>query len=75
METIQAAVPAVAVESTIKEHHTPNLFHLKIRKEHIHQGAKKIAERIITTHDTRIMPKYFKDRGWKFATADRKVVV
>jgi hypothetical protein len=56
------------------QHHKPNLYFLKIRKEHTHQGVRKVAERIITTHDTRIMPKYFKDRGWVFAKAERRVV-
>ena len=49
----------------------PKLFYIKIEKHHMHQGAHKLAQRIITTHDPRIMPKYFKDRKWQFSKAVR----
>ena len=45
----------------------PKLFYIKIEKSHEHQGVRKLAQRIITTHNTSIMPKYFKDRGWSFS--------
>ncbi len=54
------------------EHNVPKLFNIKIFKDRHHQGANKRALRIITTHDPRIMPKYFKDRGWQFLPAQRK---
>lgn len=53
------------------EHHKPKLFYIKIEKSHMHQGVRKLATRIITTHDPRIMPKYFKDRAWSFSAAKR----
>lgn len=58
-------------QAEIKPHNKPRLYYIKIELEHTHQGAKKVAQRIITTHDTRIMPKYFKDRGWQFAKAKK----
>lgn len=54
-------------------HNTPKLFYIKLEKKHTHQGVVKTATRIITTHDPRIMPKYFKDRKWVFATAKKGV--
>lgn len=50
------------------EHNKPRLFYIKIQKAH--QGANKI--RIVTTHDPRIMPKYFKDRHWEFSRAYKR---
>lgn len=50
----------------------PKLFYCKIVKNHEHQGVQKRAIRIITTHDPRIMPKYFKDRGWEWMHAEKR---
>lgn len=49
----------------------PKLFYCKIIKHYEHQGAQKKAMRIITTHNTSIMPKYFRDRGWSWAKAEK----
>ena len=50
----------------------PRLFYIKLQKTHTHQGVVKTAQRIITTHGPRIMPKYFKDRKWVFAHAKKR---
>ena len=55
----------------MSEFKKPKLFYIKIEKSHVHQGVQKLAQRIITTHDPRIMPKYFKDRKWVFSKAVR----
>lgn len=69
----QQPAPAQASSNPAEnQQHKPRLYYIKIEHRHTHQGCVKTAQRIITTHDTRIMPKYFKDRGWQFARASKK---
>ena len=69
----QESAPTIASSNPAEnQQHKPRLYYIKIEHKHTHQGCVKLAQRIITTHDTRIMPKYFKDRGWQFARASKK---
>lgn len=49
----------------------PALYYIKLFKEREHQGAKKKAMVVITTHNPRVMPKYYADRGWAFMGAEK----
>lgn len=67
------SVKKVTTNAGGQERPLPSLFYIKLIRHYEHQGAKKTQERIVTTHSPSIMPKWFKDRGFDFARAKRKV--